>query len=511
LKTFLEIFPRYGEYLAITRHTGHKSETMADSQVAEKLERLEKMLLTLLQDNSTEMIDHASDTTSESNSSCTAKAVPDDRNCVKVDSDIVNNNTEQADDQMAEKNLMLKLSHMLSPYQKMEYITRFLSDSADVNSEYCNDDNKDAKDDVTSAIVQRLDALDSMLADMVRQAQLKCEQPSEFSYNEESGLLARPTPVKNDSTKDRNSKHFSCDHCPRTFVQKCGLHKHMKIHTGYTCLACEQVFPAKRDMRKHIQAAHKDEEVMHKCKLCAYKCRWTGSLKLHMARHTGERPFKCDICPKAFSASSNLRVHMLIHTGEKPYQCDKCSYTCKISSSLKSHMKTHTGEKPFSCTLCDYKCTMKSNLKTHLLTHTGQRKFTCRTCNKAFATNGNLKHHMFIHTGEKPYACAKCAFQCNQMSNLRNHMKMYHPKDGLFKCTECKYQCKASDLLKVHMKTHSSKPQPFECSHCDKSFSLNGNLKAHALTRSHIAKKESMKTASAGKPSAVTAVQCQQT
>ena len=71
-----------------------------------------------------------------------------------------------------------------------------------------------------------------------------------------------------------------------------------KAYSSLAAMARISDQPTGSDTKKH-----------YKCVKCSFTSFYPGNLRVHMRRHTGEKPFRCEFCGRPFSDKSNLNSH----------------------------------------------------------------------------------------------------------------------------------------------------------------------------------------------------------
>jgi len=139
---------------------------------------------------------------------------------------------------------------------------------------------------------------------------------------------------------------FPCSMCSKSFGSKSQIDNHLRIHTGekpFLCNVCGRCFVTKGQLKSHKINRHVgiQHNKSHLCQECGQSFVKEFDLRVHMRKHTGERPFVCMDCGKTFRSERNLVNHSRIHTGDKPYRCETCEKSFASCAGLRQHFKCH--------------------------------------------------------------------------------------------------------------------------------------------------------------------------
>lgn len=225
------------------------------------------------------------------------------------------------------------------------------------------------------------------------------------------------------------------------------------------CELCSVTFDEHQELLGHVLEYHpiRLNEQTHKfnCPFCQYSSINRNSVKLHVRRHTKEKPYKCGVCEKTFSQKAGVQQHMRSHKSDKPFICPECGQGFKALNTLNTHVDMrHRCLRPYQCKICKRTFGHSSNLRIHQRTHTKERPFKCQWCDRAFKQQGHLKTHARIHTGERPFSCQHCDSKFTHVGNLKQHTITQHTKQYPYNCLDCRKGFIAPGDFKRHVKHH---------------------------------------------------------
>ena len=169
------------------------------------------------------------------------------------------------------------------------------------------------------------------------------------SKQEDNSLLPRTNNTKSNEVPAEDAeekKPFNCTHCDKKFSTKSKLRKHLRYHNlkniTYECPICNQIFPKKIDLKRHLEEVHEG-----KCPECNTKFSHVYELINHVQLgHEGKKPHNCSYCDKSFYEKIKLKKHLqTVHKGKKLdedddgifYQCPKCDFVTLSIMKLTRH------------------------------------------------------------------------------------------------------------------------------------------------------------------------------
>jgi len=134
-------------------------------------------------------------------------------------------------------------------------------------------------------------------------------------------------------------KHHECDVCHQKFLKYKNLKYHKMIHAGYemfSCDQCEALCQNRRRLNEHKRNTHNATR-KYSCDICPKAFLNSKGLESHKLIHSGEKPFKCDTCGATFRQKGALVTHKRLHTNELPYKCAGCQQMFRTLGLLKQH------------------------------------------------------------------------------------------------------------------------------------------------------------------------------
>uniref|UniRef100_A0A9L0J1Q2 Zinc finger protein n=1 Tax=Equus asinus TaxID=9793 RepID=A0A9L0J1Q2_EQUAS len=278
-----------------------------------------------------------------------------------------------------------------------------------------------------------------------------------FDYQECMKKFISANQLKRHMITHSEKRPYNCEICNKSFTRLDQVGAHKIIHSEdkpYKCKLCGKGF-AHRNVYKNHKKTHSEERPFHSSDECKALFQTPFSLQRHLLVHNSERTFKCHHCDATFKRKDTLNVHVqVVHERHKKYRCELCNkafVTPSISGTLRVHIRSHTGERPYQCPYCEKGFSRNDRLKMHIHTHTREKPYKCSECSRAFSQKRGLDEHKRTHTREKPFQYDICDLAFSLKKMLIRHKMTHNPNCPLAECQFCHKKFTRNDYLKVHM------------------------------------------------------------
>jgi KRAB domain-containing zinc finger protein len=140
-----------------------------------------------------------------------------------------------------------------------------------------------------------------------------------------------------ESSKCKNRKIFTCDHCGKEFGKKAKICEHLQVHTVFKT-ECEICHTQVKSLKNHMRSVHSQQRFS--CAICKKTFTNLKLLERHQKWHDSNR-FQCQFCTLKFKLKGQLNYHMKFHENPDQFKCQVCGHQAKAKNRLKKHLKTH--------------------------------------------------------------------------------------------------------------------------------------------------------------------------
>lgn len=241
------------------------------------------------------------------------------------------------------------------------------------------------------------------------------------------------------------------------------------VQNYFLCHQCGRHFSCRKNLGKHLKRQHhhgvlKPTGNQFTCSRenCGKVCADNAALKVHLRKHTSDKPYFCLHCLKLFTTKSNLTAHVKANICQNNFENTKTVPTPEapvsdLSISNVNSPNVSDTSPSFHCENCGLSFRTESRFQRHISNKDGCNKsklFECPVCSKPFAKRSELRAHQVVHTRAKSFVCDICGMAFGTRGNQR-----------------------------VHQRTHFQQKR-FKCLHCDKGFTRNHSLQTH-ITNAH--------------------------
>ncbi|XP_049770165.1 zinc finger protein 107-like isoform X2 [Schistocerca cancellata] len=296
--------------------------------------------------------------------------------------------------------------------------------------------------------------------------------------------------TQHDCSKREKELHvYSCNFCQQGFPSKYRLIKHVFMHIDgmqpplYVCKWCGEVFNSNVSLKKHLRMSD-NYHVLTLGNSEKYGCsdEYQSNILLDslsevsVTEHNVQSSYKetwkdskkssNDMCNThvrndaekindygTLSTVVNVSAQADRLTGHRTDKCGICGKLCGRSGHLKRDKLNHMEKKPHKCGICDKSFAQSDHLKTQILIHTVKEPHKCEICGKCFTMLGSLRKHALIHTGKKLHNCEICGNSFARADHLKTHILIHTGKKS-HKCEICGKSFAISDYLKRRFKSH---------------------------------------------------------